>query len=339
MKKATKYFKIGIGLVITVVFMWYAMRDISFAEIFEKISGANHLVLIPILAIMYMFFFVKALRWKYLLSPIGDFSVKDVVPPMMVGFLGNNILPLRLGELVRVVAFCKKFGSHKSSILSTLVLERIFDIFSILILLVIGIVTTPSLPPWCRNIGFGMGIMALVVSVFLFAYTKWTEEIIAAFEKYFSFLPEKIFRFVSHNIEKSAHGLHSLRDTRLLLINALLSIAEWIMMCATVYFSLIAFNISLPFSASLVVNGVTAFGVAIPSSPGFFGVIEAIFSKTLALFNVSQIYAVSSAIYYHLISYIAINIVGFYYLHKMGLSLSEVGEEAEDEAKLEESEV
>jgi len=335
-RRTKKFFKIGIGLVITVVFMWYAVRDISFADILQKISGANHLVLIPLLAIIYLFFFVKALRWKFLLSPIGDFSVKEVVPPMMVGFLGNNLLPLRLGELVRVVAFCKKFGTHKSSVLSTLVLERIFDIFSILILLIIGIITTPSLPSWCRNVGFGMGGMALVLSVFLFAYTKWTEEIIAAFEKYFSFLSEKIFRFISHNIEKSAHGLHSLKDTRLLFINAMLSIAEWCMMCATVYLSLIAFNIFLPLSASLVVNGVTAFGVAIPSSPGFFGVIEAIFSKTLALFNVPQIDAISSAIYYHLTSYITINIAGFYYLHKMGLSLSEVGEEAEGEAELEE---
>jgi len=333
MKKTKKYLKIGLGVFVTILFMWYAVKDISLYEILGKIKNANHISLIFILATTYVFFWIKALRWKFLLTPIGDFSVKEVAGPMMVGFLGNNILPLRLGEIVRVVAFCKKFNAHKSAVFSTLILERIFDIFSILIMLIIGISLTPSIPDWCKNVGFGMGIMALSLSVLLAIYVKWFDEIVAIFKKYFSFLPEKIFNLISNQIEKSVHGLHTLKDTRILMINILLSALEWLAMCAIIHLSLIAFEVYVPFSVSFIVNGVTSFGVAIPSSPGFFGIIEAVFSKTLALFGVSSINAISAAIYFHLSVYISVNIVGFYYLHKMGLKLADVSEEAEVDAQ------
>ncbi len=175
-----------------------------------------------------------------------------------------------------------------------------------------------------------MGIVGIILLVFLVIYVKWTQKFIDLFEKYFTFLPDGIYKNISKMIESGAHGLQSLKDPRLLLGNIISSVLHWLVAAMIIHLALVSFNIQVPFSATFIVNGVCAIGVSIPASPGFFGIIQASFREGLALYKVNETLAVAASMYFHIISYVTITAVGLIYLSRLGIKLSEVEKEAEE---------
>lgn len=329
-KRTSKYLKISLGVIVTLFFLWYALRGISVNNLLAEIKKADYWTLPFFLVSLGIFFWIKAWRWKILLSPLKKFTTYDVFPAMMVGFMGNNLLPMHLGEIIRVLVLGKQYGLNKSAIFSTVVLERVMDVFAILFCLVLGIIFLPGLPAWVQKSGWGMGIVSAVLMVFMIIYVKWTQKFIVFFEKYFTFLPSGIYKNISNMIESGAHGLKSLKEPRLLLGNIVSSILQWMVNAVVIYLSLISFKINVSFFATFIINGVCAIGVSIPASPGFFGIIQACFRESLALFKVNETLAVASSMYYHIINYVSITSVGLYYLSRLGLKLSEVEKEAEE---------
>jgi uncharacterized protein (TIRG00374 family) len=329
-KKTSKYFKVGLGVVVTLFFLWYALRGISISNLLAEIKKADYWTIPFILILLVIFFWIKAWRWKILLYPLKKFTTYEVTPALMIGFMGNNLLPMHLGEIIRVLVLGKQYGLNKSAIFSTVVLERVMDVFAILFCLVLGINFLPGLPVWVQKSGWGMGIVGAVLMVFMAIYVKWTRKFIYFFEKYFTFLPSGIYKNISNMIESGAHGLNSLKEPRLLLGNIISSVLQWMVNAVAIYLTLISFNIRISFFSTFIVNGVCAIGVSIPASPGFFGIIQACFRESLALFNVDETLAVASSMYYHIINYVSITSVGLYYLSRLGLKLSEVEKEAEE---------
>jgi uncharacterized protein (TIRG00374 family) len=329
-KKISKYLKITIGVVVTLLFLWYALRGISISSLMVEMKKADYWTLPIILPLIALLFWIKAWRWKILLSPLKKFTTYEVTPAVCIGFMGNNILPMHLGEIIRILVLGKQFGLDRSAIFSTVVLERVMDVFAILFLLVIGIIFSPVLPAWVQKSGWGMGIVGIILLVFLVIYVKWTQKFIDLFEKYFTFLPDGIYNNISKMIESGAHGLQSLKDPRLLLGNIISSVLHWLVGVMIIYFSLVSFQIQVPFYATFIVNGVCAIGVSIPASPGFFGIIQTCFRESLALYKVNETLAVAASMYFHIISYVTITTVGFIYLSRLGLKLSDVEKEAEE---------
>lgn len=329
-KTTSKHLKIALGVGITVFFLWYALRGISLGELVVEMKKADYWTLPFLLLSIVLFFMIKAWRWKILLSPLKKLTAYEVTPAMMIGFMGNNILPMHLGEIIRVLVLGKQFGLGRSAVFSTVVLERVMDVLAILVCLIIGILLLPALPLWVQKSGWGMAIVLLVLLAFIAIYVKWTQRFIDFFEKHFTFLPDGIYKNVSKMIESGAQGLYSLKDPKLLLGNIVASILHWMMLSITVYLSLVSFHIKVPFAATFIVNAVSAIGVTIPASPGFFGIIQTCFRESLALFGVNETLAVAASMYYHLTTYISVTVVGFYYLSRLGLKLSDMEKEAEE---------
>jgi uncharacterized protein (TIRG00374 family) len=329
-KKTSKHLKITIGIMVTIFFLWYALRGISFDSLMREMKNADYRTLPLILLVLVIFFWIKAWRWKLLLYPLKKFTTYDVMPAMMVGFMGNNILPMHLGEIMRVMVLGKQYELNKSAVFSTVVLERVMDVFAILFCLVVGIFLLPTLPLWVQKSGWGMGITGAVLMIFMGIYIKWTQKFIDFFEKYFTFLPNAIYKNISNIIESGAHGLESLKDPRLLLGNIASSILHWMVFSIAVYLSLVSFNIRVPFASTFIVNAVSAIGVTIPASPGFFGIIQTCYRESLALFGVDETLAVAASMYFHIINYLPVTAVGLFYLSRLGLTLAEVEREAEE---------
>lgn len=328
-KKISKYLKITIGVIVTIFFLWYALRGISFSDLIDEMKKADYWTIPIILPLIALLFWIKAWRWRVLLSPLKKFTTYEVTPAVYIGFMGNNILPMHLGEIMRVLVLGKQYGLDRSALFSTVVLERVMDVFAILLLLVLGIFFSPVLPAWVQKVGWGMGIVVIILFVFLAIYVKWTQKFIDLFEKYFTFLPDGIYKNLSKMIESGAHGLQSLKDPRLLLDNVISSVLHWLVASMIIHLSLVSFHIQVPFYATFIINGVCAIGVSIPASPGFFGIVQTCFRESLALYKVNETLAVAASMYFHITSYITVTTVGLIYLSRLGLKLTEVEKEAE----------
>jgi len=283
------------------------------------------------LLLVFLFFWLKAVRWRLLLAPLREFRTREVVPPLLIGFMGNNILPAHLGELIRVFVLSHKFALSKTAVLSSVILERVLDMLVILVFVGVGLLVVEDLPPWVETGALTMAVMALIFSILLVTYVFRAQMFIQAYRKISRFLPPKLSHKLDEIMESATQGLASIKSGRTAFWLILNSFLQWTLMGGMVYISLTSLGLWLHPMASIITTGVSALGAAIPSTPGYFGVIQLSFWITLQIFGVDQADAFASSIYYQMSQYIPVTLVGLYYLNRMGLGLKQIQETATEE--------
>jgi glycosyltransferase 2 family protein len=288
---------------------------------------------------LFLFYVLKAWRWRLLLAPLGDFQpMKELYPPILIGFAFNNLLPAHLGEFVRVLVFSRTHRVSKTAVLSTVVLERVFDILAIVTFLGAGLMFVKGVDPLVRKAGIIGGAAAFVLVLGALAFVLWTKPVLTITEAILHrlpLLPKSLVGKLTTLLESAAAGLASLRSPALLAGILVTSLLQWALNGWMMHLSLKAFRLNVDISASCILLGAVAFAVTIPSSPGYFGVIQLTFMGVLKLFNQDQEPVFAASIFYHLAQYIPVTLLGLYYFNRTGLKVSQVQEAAETTADAE----
>ncbi len=331
-----------VGIIVSAFFLWLAMKDLiedaeARRQMVNAFRNAKYQSLPLIWLVLFVFYWIKAWRWAMLLSPVGKFvPLRDLFPPLMIGFAFNNLLPAHLGDVVRVFVFAGQRDIKKTAVLSTVVLERVFDIIAILCFLGTGLFFVEGLNPQVRQSAIAFGIFSACGVLGALAYLIWTPLFVRMAEwgmNTIPILPTGIRRKIAGMMEAGAEGLASLKSPRTLVGILLTSLAQWALNGVLVYLSIWSFDIPLesPVLVSCIVLGVVAFGVTIPSSPGYFGVIQYCFMMVLELFIDDQPRVFAASVYYHLSQYIPVTIVGLAFMFLKGLNMSKVESLASEE--------
>lgn len=318
-----------LGVVVTAGSLWWSLKDTNAAELKAGFANADYRTLPLMLGLLFGFYWLKVLRWKWLLAPAAPMTSRQLFPPMLIGFAANNLLPAHLGEFIRVWVVQKKYGVPVSTVLSTVVLERIFDVLAILAWFGIGLMFSDGLPDQYRHAAVLLGGVAggLVVAVVI--YLVWTELFLTIVERVFSwfrFLPQGLTRGLLNMLRQGADGLAALRSGTAVLLIVLSSLAQWLLNGLIAWIALQSFGIEVTPATGLIVTGVTAFGVTIPSTPGYFGVIQVCFLESMKTQPVqpdpSLVFGAS--MYYQLSMYIPVTLLGVFFLKQSGLSLRDL---------------
>ncbi len=122
-----KKWQFGLGVLISIVFIWLALRGLRLEEFWDSVKQANYFWLLPGIAVYFVGVWVRAWRWHYLLGPIKKIPTATMFPITTIGYMGNNIYPARAGEVLRAVILKRKEGVSVSASLATVIVERIFD--------------------------------------------------------------------------------------------------------------------------------------------------------------------------------------------------------------------
>jgi uncharacterized protein (TIRG00374 family) len=324
--------QLTLGLMVSAVCIWWAAKELiddpaARQQFLNAFRTADYRFLPLLLGMLAVFYLLKAYRWKLLLSPLGDFrTVGDCFGPMISGFAVNNVLPARAGELLRTVVFAKQTGRPFTSVLTTVALERIFDMLAILVCLAVGLLSVPGMPAWMTKSAMGLGAVVMVAVLGAVVFMIWTQAFVrfaSATLRVFR-VPETLRNKIQELMEVAATGLDSLKSPRTLALIVLVSLMKWFINGSMMYLSLLSFGVQVPFAAALVLLGVVAILVAAPTAPGFFGVIQLCFTETLQFFPVPQQAVLAASIYYHMIQYIPVTLGGLYWLNRSGIRLGEV---------------
>ena len=308
-----------------------ALWGIEVEQVKQGFLRANYATLPILLGLLFFFFWLKAIRWRLLLQPLRAFRTKEVVPSLMIGFMGNNLLPAHLGELIRVFVLAREFSLAKAAVFSSVVLERLLDTAVILIFLIMSSMLMESLPPWIEAGTLLLAVLASSTFLLLAASVLWTQPFIRAAQRVFSRLPAALCTKLTDIMVAGILGLTSLRRAKLAFWVVLTSILQWLLMAGMVYVSLWSFGLHPPPLASFLVVGVTALGVTIPSVPGFFGIVQLCFWVSLQPFGVEKADAFATSIYFHLSQYLPVTLLGLYYLNRRGWQLRQIDKEAAEE--------
>jgi uncharacterized protein (TIRG00374 family) len=326
-----------LGIAVSAGALAYAMREVHLGELSAAIAGADYRTLPLLLVQLYLFYWLKAARWKWLLAPSMRLSTGQLFGPVMIGFAANCILPAHLGEFVRVYVVNRRYGIPSGTVLSTIVLERILDVVAILALFGVGLLYAPSMPSEYRQGAIFFAFAATGVVLAAAVYLIWTDWFIRLTEqilKWLPFIPGRLSEKVLDLLRQGADGLHAMKSVRLVLAALVNSLAQWCLNGLGAVIALRAFHVDVDFSTGLILTGITAFGVMIPAAPGYFGVIQLCFEAAMKAQEIQPAPALvfGASVYSQLSGMIPVILTGMFFLYRDHLSLGGLQRAAEESA-------
>lgn len=311
-----------LGLVISVGLLLWAVRGVSLNEVVSHIRAAKAIPLLAAVTLATLTFPLRLIRWRLLLRDERGLSYP--APPLWhavaLGFMANNLLPLRAGELVRSYTASRLAGARFTTVLSSIAVERIFDALTIVALMSVALLTS-NLPPSVQIGGTSvlqaarlagvLGMLALTIAVLVVAAPLAAERMVRRLLP----APRLANRIVSL-IEGVRHGFLVLRSPHLLIGVVFWSFALWLVNALAFYVGFETFDIAVSYRGALLLQGLLVLGISVPSTPGFFGPFEAVIVAVLGLYGVPRDVAFSYAIAFHVTSFIPITLLGLWSLSR-----------------------
>jgi uncharacterized protein (TIRG00374 family) len=326
-----KYLFFLVGGIISVVLMWVLFRNIDFPKLISVLKEANYFWLIPNIVLIVLAMYQRAYRWRFMIQPIKRVAYSNLLAATCIGFMANNVLPLRLGELVRAYSLAYQDREvSKSASLATIFVERmVFDLVALLLIFGAVITVTRVHITDQMKAGMYMSIMAALVGlVFVLVLARKPNQAGQAITRYLFFLPERFKETVRSIVTKFSRGLEFVTRAKAVSWVSLQTLVIWLSMGISNYFVFLAFDFDLPIDASFLLLVVVSISIMVPSSPGFIGVYHAGIVFTLSRYGIGSEDALSFALVTHAAQYIPITLMGFYFLRKEHLSLGRLEDEA-----------
>lgn len=320
-----------LGIFLTLVFLALALHNIDPSKVVVALVNMDYRYVGLALLCTFSGYLLRATRWKIILAPAKDISTRSLYPVLMIGFMANNLLPLRVGELARAYLLGRKEAMSKSLALATIVVERVFDGLTLVFFLVIVVLAFP-LPAWGQQMAYLSLLIfgiALLVLVLLLYREGWALGVV-------SFLVRPLPSSLANRLQGMSRsfilGVTALRDRRGIAGLVLSSLSVWILELSSYYLLTWALPLALPPSgrlgAAILVMVATNMGSLIPSSPGYVGPFEYFGVLALVAFGVEKELALSYTIVSHAMQYIMVTVVGLLSLSLEGLTLASIGEKA-----------
>jgi uncharacterized protein (TIRG00374 family) len=228
---------------------------------------------------------------------------------MMVGYLFNNILPARAGEVARVVVLNNRSSAEPVEIIGTVVLERVFDVVGILVIFFVAEPWLPSVS-WFRPAAIAAAVLAIVIATIALALATYGERGLRVVLRPLHRLPFVSNDRLDHTVQELAHGLSALRYPRVAFLGLFWTIVAWVLTAALTYFVGLAFYPHLPFAAGVLVTVAIGLAMILPSPPAAVGVFEGAALIGMKAYGYSHTQALPYALILHVVNFLPFIVVG-----------------------------
>jgi hypothetical protein len=313
-----------IGVLISLGAVLLAVRGVNLAEAAQALRHADYRWVAPAVGMVLIGLAARAGSWQAILGPVVPY--RQAFAAMNEGYLLNNFLPFRLGEVARAYLVSRSSGLAPSTALSSVLVERLVDMCMVLGMLLLFVPVVVGLN-WAREAAAAaVGITAVVLLVlhWVAGHPEWVLGVTRGVLK-LAHLDSYLSDFI--------HGLAPLRNGRIFLRAAVFSALAWLTAGLSNTFLVFAIlpgtgwqaGISMGFFALII----GALGVAVPSAPGYVGVFEAAVVAALGVFKVEASTALSYAVLLHFVNFAVPSLLGAAALVREGESLGQVAQAAQ----------
>lgn len=333
--KLRTYLKFPILILLAVLLLWFFGRGLDWQQVRQGLEKADKLHLIFATLLICLGYLLRALRWRTLLSPITETSVRELFATTTVGFAAVFLIG-RAGEIVRPMWLpMRDKRVRPSAALVTLGVERICDLAALAGIFALNLIWFET--PAGREAEFayvrwaGMLMLSAVCAgiIFLFFFHRFSAAITYWIEKQISrvsFFPRRLRRVVLSILKQLAASLEIFRDWKEVIGVVLWSIALWGSIALPTWFVIRAFGLDFSFSESLFVMGWAAIGSIVPTPGGAAGAFHAVTAQGLGFLNVERDLAAAISIALHLVYFAPAIFFGAYYFLRGDLSLTRLKE-------------
>ena len=317
-------------LLLTIGLLWFFFRNADMAQVWAEIRRARPLLLLAAVLVTGLTYVIRALRWQYVLAPLGHAHFSNAFRATVIGFAATFLLPARAGEVIRPLLLARREGLPATATFATVILERLMDMVTVLGLFAVFVLTADpatlsAQPAHLARVKAGGLLAAGVAAVALtvaFVAAGHPERLGRWALRIEHVLPARLARMVAAFVESFTQGLGVLRQPRRLVVSLALSVPLWMSIAAGIWLTSLAFHITFPYVGSFLVMMILVVGVAMPT-PGAVGGFHAAYQIAVqSFFGAPDDRAIGAAIVLHAVSFVPVTLLGLAFMARDGLSLS-----------------
>jgi len=326
--------RVWISLAVTGVCFWLALRGVSFADVARDMARANLGLLVAVsVPAHFLSIWLRAVRWRHLTDPIQPIAHGPLFRATAVGFMANNVIPLRVGEVIRAWYLAREIGANGAALFGTVILERVIDsaVFLGLLGMIVGVY---GLRLGAEGAAYGVPLLVLLSAPMAFVMTLrfWPGSAIRLAGGVVRPLSEPLAVRVEAAVRSFADGLGAISRGGHLFWIALHSVTIWLVTAMVPFWvAIVALDIDLgslgrTLAASYVLLTAVGIAVAVPSAPGFFGPYHLACRAALTRFGVPEAQALALGTLVHAIFWLSVTALGLAVLRLRRTSLHELEE-------------
>lgn len=292
--------KASIGIAFGVLLLWLAVSEIDVEQGLLVIGRANVGGLVLAVAAYWLGIGVRIVRWRLLLRSSNMLSLRQVGQALVVGYAVNNVLPARLGEIFRADFLGRRFGVARSAALGSIIVERLMDGLSVVLLFGIGLTASGSFANNKALVGAAIAAFAFVAIgvASVYAMIFWHDR-----------LPLAKLPWVERRVGMLVQGMMAVRGSSVFSAMAL-SAVVWSFEIAAVYLIMWSFGIDVTFFGACLTVGSAALSTLLPSAPGYLGSLQVAFVLAYSALGLAPVLGVLSATAVQLLLLGSVTLVG-----------------------------
>ncbi len=324
MKKGSKGLATTSGIIISVVFLYLAFRDLKAEQFWDSLRAVNIELLLLAVPIYFLALAVIALRWQYLLRGARLIPLRSLAELVAICYMGNGLYPLRAGEALRIYLLRRNHDVPLASATATVMVERAFDgvvmlsfvMFSLLFIDIqsaeVGAIVSIAAP---------LFVGAVAVFFLLAAKPALLRSLMGSLSR---ILPDRLAPLINQVGDDMTSGLAGLRTPTLLLGAVISSYVTWAIEAGVYWIVMFAFGLDHGFTVALLVIGVVNLAGVVSASPGQVGIYEFVVSTILIALGTSAAIAASYAVVVHLVIWAPTTLFGFLLLLRQGMGFADI---------------
>lgn len=327
------------GGLIAIGLLAFCLKDIELSEIEELSYRLDYFWVLPAVVATFVFHICRGLRWRLMVRQQTPIPIIQGISLYSAGQVLNIVMPALTGQVGRMILFSRKAGLRKTFVFSTIVLEVLFDAFSLIIFLLVTSLAF-AFPSEYRTVSIVLTIVTvagLAVLYLMLTFQGRMEDLLA---RSLRGRWPGVYITIKKFIRSFTKGIDLLRSSQHLFVSLGYSLASWAAHVAVVYFLFLAFGLDLTFGIAAAIMIINTLVLMIPITPGNAGTFEVAVSRSLIAFAglssiaISRSDAVLFALALHLMDLLPIFALGMTYVHYQKISLREIREQHQDKSML-----
>lgn len=329
--------RIGLSLLLAVGLLFLFFRGVDWNAMGRALRAADPLYLCGVVLVTLVTYAARAWRWGFLLAPLARVPFTRLFSATVIGFMTGLLIP-RAGEVVRPYLVARNYPVSTSAGFASIVLERLVDLITVLLLFALYLYVLPTPPAQTRGpllgvlkvAGAAAGAGALVILAVLLAWHRYSERAMRLADRLLRPFPARFAGAVSRAVRSFGDGLAVLKASPSHLAAILAqSVVVWLLLAVGIYWNNRAFGLHLPFHTAFLILAFLTVGVAIPT-PGTVGGFHAFYRAALTeAYGVDNDVAAAAGIASHALGNLPVLLLGLAFLGREGLTVGKVANMSE----------
>jgi uncharacterized protein (TIRG00374 family) len=319
---ARQWRRAALSVLVSGGFLYLAFRNVRLDELGDALRHVDARWLCVAVAISLLIMVFRTSRWQLELRPLEHVPFGRLWLITAISYLAINVVPVRLGEVVRPWLLSRRSGLSFAQVVGTVVVEKTVDSMVLLFYILTGLLTISNLPAWVRE-GAVIPAVAAIVLVALVLLLYWRGQDFVQ-RRVLYFLPERFGNGLQRVLASVVQGMRIIPRPGLLLTVIAVSLALWFLPILSSYVMILAFDLHAPFSAALVVFIFIGFGTALPNVPAMIGPYQYACVLALGLFGINEAYALAYGLVLNAVQFLSIVAQGLVALPLAGVSVADI---------------